>query len=55
MNVERQAQAREVLPTEEAKKAFDCLCDLYPDAAIFWDTEGQFAELELNNTTIRVS
>lgn len=51
---ERQAQARAVLPTEDAKKAFDALCAMYPEATLFWDHEGAMVDLELEGTIIRI-
>lgn len=55
MDAERQAQARAVLDTEDAKKEFDNLCTMHPEAVIFWDAEGHAVELDLANVTIRIS
>jgi hypothetical protein len=47
VNAERQAQARDVLQSEEAKRTFDQLCGFYPDAAVFWSSSEGWAELGL--------
>mgnify|MGYP001559843823 CR=1 FL=1 len=43
----RLAEARKVLRTEEARAVFDQLCATYPDAAVFWEAEGEWVELLL--------
>lgn len=55
MNIERKSFARACLDTEDAKKEFDTLCAMHPEAVIFWDEEGRAVELELENVTIQIS
>lgn len=47
MSQERKLLARSVLPSEEARETFDRLCEIFPDACVFWNTEEQTAELGL--------
>lgn len=47
MNLERKAQARECLESENAKLVFDRLCEVFPDAALFWNPEEGTAEFGL--------
>lgn len=55
MDPARVACARSCLPTEDARKEFDKLCAMYPEAALFWDDDGQTVTLENDAVEIRIT
>lgn len=55
MSTIRHAAARNALLSEEAKKVFDKLREVYPSASVFWDDDGQFAELQMKGAVVIIS